>query len=172
MPRNMRRLIFVLQALCLVAMVALPLAQVAALLSPDAWRGAAFSGIAVSEPGAGRRAALLAVSLVPTAALLWALLSVWRLLACYGRGDIFGPRCSLLIRRAGQALLAFAALRLLTHPVLAVLLTAGNPPGQRAVALSVSHADLGLVLGGGLLLVIGWVMGRAADLAEDNAGFV
>ncbi|MGV6848762.1 MAG: DUF2975 domain-containing protein [Marinibacterium sp.] len=172
MPPHMHRLIGALQALTLAAIIALPVVLLWATLSPDVWQSILPPGVSAAQPATAQRLGLLAVSLLPAAALLWALVTIWRLFGRYRQGVIFGVECSRYIRRTGQALLMFAVLRLIAYPAQVVLLTAGNAPGERSLAVSISHADLGLVLGGGLLLVIGWVMGQAAQLAEDNAGFV
>ena len=56
--------------------------------------------------------------------------------------------------------------------LLSVVLTMGNPPGERALVLSFSSNELALLFLGGCLLVISWVMAESSRLADDNAQIV
>ena len=53
-----------------------------------------------------------------------------------------------------------------------MLASLANPPGERVLTISLEGADLGQVLAGGLMVVIGWAMREAAVVAEENRGFI
>ena len=40
------------------------------------------------------------------------------------------------------------------------------------LTIGIDGATAGFILAGGLLVAIGWVMGEAARVAEDNRGFI
>ncbi len=56
--------------------------------------------------------------------------------------------------------------------MLGLVLTWGNLPGQRILALSIGIDDYMIAALGGLVLAIGHVMTEAARLADDNRQIV
>ena len=114
----------------------------------------------------------LAVGLLPAIALLLALDLLRRLFARYRDGDVLTEGSAVLIRQAGKALLAVAALKIAVQPVQSVLLTWQSTPGSRQVSIGIGQAEIGFLLTAGLLTVIGWAMTEAAQIAEENRAFV
>lgn len=114
-------------------------------------------------PGTGR------VALLP---MIRALIEMKRRFARDSRGDILSQACACHILRIGQALVAAALPGVVTRALQGLALTYDNGPGHRMLALSLDGATAGFILAGGLLVVIGWVMGEAARVADDNRGFV
>ncbi len=117
----------------------------------------------------------VAVLAVGSFALIAAMAALWhmhRLLMCYQSGEAISPRTARIILRIGQSLLVAALMSILSVPIQTVLLTLHNPTGQRSVAIGIDTQDMGFVLAGGLLVLIGWVMREAVGLAEDNAAIV
>ncbi|MDJ0825208.1 MAG: DUF2975 domain-containing protein [Rhodobacter sp.] len=176
MPESnaVRRWSAVLQVLATVAMALLAVTVALALLVfdlPQALREAA--GL---EPGAqivpATRFAAAAVGAVPVLATIYALGHMSALFGLYAKGETLTPPCARHIRRIGAGLLAVAALQFLTRPAQVALVSLANPPGERVLAISLGSADWALVLAGGLLLTIGWVMGEAARIAEDHQAIV
>ena len=53
-----------------------------------------------------------------------------------------------------------------------LILTISNAPGERAISLSLSLAEFGFVIAGGLLVVIGRALVDAAKAVEETRGFV
>ena len=76
------------------------------------------------------------------------------------------------IRQIGLALLGLATLGVLRHTLSILALTSNNPPGQRALSVRLSSADIFLFFTAGLLITIGWAMSEATRIAEENKGFV
>lgn len=115
-----------------------------------------------------KRAGLLALMAVPLAAVLFGLWHVRLLFGTYERGEIFTIRAARHIRLAGLALAVNAIAAVIVHPVASVLLTYDNAPGARQLSLALGSDTYMLLLAGGLLIVIGWIMGEAARLADEN----
>lgn len=119
-----------------------------------------------------RRIAVAAISALPTLAMLYVLWQMHGLFTRYAKGETLSAACAGHIGRIGVGLLASAVLEVITRPAAIAVASLVNPPGSRVLAISLTSPDLALVLAGGLMLCIGWVMRDAARIAEDNAGFV
>jgi hypothetical protein len=53
-----------------------------------------------------------------------------------------------------------------------LLLTWGNPPGQRQLLIGISWDEYLSALLAGLLIAVAWAMPEAGRIEQDNAGFV
>lgn len=122
--------------------------------------------------GGASRLALVAGAWVALGAVLYTLWHMSRLFACYAGDAALTPSAAHALRHIGLGFLAQAAVGLLAHPVETLLLTLGAPSGQRMVSLAVSSADLGFVLAGGMMLIVGLVTSQAVALRAENEGFV
>ena len=107
-------------------------------------------------------AGLLTLRLLPG---LVVLASLYRLFRMNARGLIFTPANTAQIRRIGWALLAYAAVPLITH---ATLFAAGLSPV--AVKLEVRQIDAAVI--GIILFAIGHVMAFGGEIDRDREGFV
>ncbi|WP_157731147.1 hypothetical protein [Variovorax sp. HW608] len=70
------------------------------------------------------------------------------------------------------ALISFEVASILVQPLLAMVLTASNPVGERFIAIGVSSGSVMALVTGGVLRVLAWVMDEARKLEEDLAGTV
>lgn len=133
----------------------------------------ALTGGATQFPLAGAARwgfwALLALPLLLFLAGLW---QVRRLFESYARGQIFTLAAARTIRRAGVIALAIVPVQILVNTLSVLLLTAANPPGQRQLAIGVSSTELAVVVIGMTLIVMGWVMGEAVRISDENSQFV
>ena len=156
--------------------VAVPLAVLAALLTgaiDDALIRDHFAHLVLPDRFTALQwAAVALVAGAGVVLVLAILVNLRQLFDSYAQGDIHGRLPAIAIRRVGLGLFALCALRILGQTAIVLARTATNPPGSRTLAIALSSADLFLVLAAGLLIVIGWVLGSAADLAEENAGFI
>ncbi len=116
--------------------------------------------------------ALQAVVLILLLPPAYTLLQVRHLFTHFAEGRIFDPAPALAIRRTGIGMLAMVAGGILAKPLVTVLLTMGNPPGQRQVSVAVSADTYVLALFGGLMITLGWVLGEATRLSDENRQFV
>lgn len=172
MPR-LSRLAGWLYWLSTLSLIIFPIVVIASALWPELFD---ISGPAGQVPPAKPWTAIIwagiAVSLIPHAFTLMALVAMRQLFALYRGGDPLAPAAALLIRRIGANLLAAGVLGFLVMPLCTVLFTLSNPPGERMVAVGISNGDVGFVLVAGLMFLIGWSMTEASRVAEENKGFV
>lgn len=109
------------------------------------------------------------VSVVIAAYILW---NMRTLFGFYKSGETLSARCADQILRIGQGLLAVGIIGFLSNTVIVLLLTMANEVGTRTLAFTFTDGDIGFFLAGGLIVVIGWVMREAVQVAEENRGFV
>lgn len=107
-------------------------------------------------------AALLALRLLPG---LLILRSLMRLFGMYGRGEVFTARTTRHIRIIGWALMAYAAVPLITH---ASLFAAG----LSAVAIKLEVRQLDALVAGLIVLALARVVSFGCAIDEDRQGFV
>lgn len=119
-----------------------------------------------------RTARCLSAGWVAMLPLIWALVEIKGLFARCCRGDILSHENARHILRIMQALVAVALMGIVTRTLLGLALTCYDGAGQKMLAASPDGTTAGFMLAGGLLAAIGWVMGEAARVAEDNRGFV
>ena len=119
-----------------------------------------------------KRAGLLMLMTVPLAAVVFGLWHVRLLFGSYERGEIFTRAAARHIRLAGLAMAANVIATLIAYPLGSVLLTYDNPPGARQVSIAFGSNHYMLLLTAGLLIVIGWVMGEATRLSDENRQIV
>lgn len=103
---------------------------------------------------------------------MWGLWHLRRLFQGYAQGRIFTVEAAGRLRHCAWALLVSGAMGPLGVSALSLALSIGLAPGSRALVVGVSSNDLAMVLIGLIFLVIARIMGEAAHIAEDNAGFI
>ena len=113
-----------------------------------------------------------ALSLLPLALCWYGLWQLWRLFGHYAQGRALTTLAQQPLRRFAWALLLMAPAGPLFRAALGVVLTLGNPPGQRVLAIGISSNDYLLFLLGLVLLAIATVMAEAVRAAEENREFV
>lgn len=170
------RLATLLRRLCDTTLVALPLGIGAALLTgtlSEATLRAHYAHHVLPDRFTNLQwLGFLGLGAVGLGLVLWLVFRMRQLFDLYTQGDILGRAPARAVLRLGQGLLVLEGFRFVAGPLTVLILTLANPPGQRALAIAFGSADLFLFFAAGLLTVIGWVLTRAADIAEDNAGFV
>ncbi|MBM7067072.1 DUF2975 domain-containing protein [Actibacterium sp. 188UL27-1] len=117
-------------------------------------------------------AAYIAVFSVGLAILAIPLWHLHRLLARYALGETLSPACAQALRRIGQGLLAVAAFSFVSNTIDILILTALNASGERTLSIGIEDSDLALVLAGTVVILVGWVMGQAAEMADENRSFI
>lgn len=102
----------------------------------------------------------------------WLLVALKQAFERFRAGEVFSTQAAALVRTAGVAGLANALYLLVTPTVMTLLLTVNNPPGHRAIAVSLSSHQLFSLLMAVLLLVVGHVLALGTALDEDNKSIV
>ena len=171
---GIRKWAFVLNILSIVAMVVLAVSVGMGILFADLPADLRISaGLAPeTDPTRGLRLAIGLLGAFPVVAILYVLAQMSGLFQRYSQGETLTLACAAHIQRIGAGVIASAAFEVLVRPAQIALASLANPPGSRVLALSLESADFGLVLTGGLLLTIGWVMADAARIAQENREFV
>ncbi|WP_224816809.1 DUF2975 domain-containing protein [Hasllibacter sp. MH4015] len=113
-----------------------------------------------------------AIQVIGFAITLYILWQMRVLFGLYKSGEILSTRCAAVILRCGQALVTIGIFGVLSNTVIVLLLTLANETGDRTLAVQLSGGNAGFFLGGGLIVVIGWVMGEAVRIADENRAFV
>ncbi|MCY6379599.1 DUF2975 domain-containing protein [Hoeflea prorocentri] len=119
-----------------------------------------------------KRISLILLLALPLGVSLYGLWNIRMLFDCYARGEVFSPAPAAHIRNVGLAMLVNVVLTALVHSLGSLVLTLDNPPGTRQLSVTASSDTYLLLLLGGLLLVIGWVMQEAARISDENSRFV
>jgi hypothetical protein len=127
----------------------------------------ALKGVPVSLDLSTRLFAF-AASMAPIAVLLYLLHQAYALFDAFRLGNVFTLNAPIRLRRIGVCIVALAILRPLTATALGLILTWGNPLGQRILALSLSIDDYMIAALGGLVLAIGHVMTEAVRIADEH----
>ncbi len=123
-------------------------------------------------PNAGTALAVGIAGLLPLAALLFALWEMRGLLDRYRAGEILTPVCADHLVRLGVGLFALAILGVVAETLRTLAISWANPPGQRILAISFGTDQMGFLLAGAFLLVMGRAMRDAARVAAENEAFV
>jgi len=119
------------------------------------------------RPGWVATGLTVALGVVLVLPLLHMLVGMRSLFGNYRRGDILTEASARHILGIGRALVSLAVLKVVVPPIQLLLLTGGH-----VLSLSLDDNFLVFTLAGGFLVAIGWAMREAAELAEENRGFV
>lgn len=142
----------------------------------DAWipSVARQTGLQINLDGIGlmQHSLVILILLIPFGIAAYGLWRLQALFGLYARGLFFTePNIKALQSFAGT-LVASALASPLVSAFLSILLTWNNPPGQRALHISFGSQQGLLLLIGGTLWVITWIMCEAKKLADENAEFI
>lgn len=126
----------------------------------------------LSNLGPGRRLAGFAISFVPLACLVFALMAASRCFSAFAAGHFFGQGAIKNLRYFSLGLLASALLKPLAAAALSVLLSSDAPAGQHRLTLGLDSDTMLTLLAAGIIAVITWIMAEASALAEENEQFI
>jgi len=166
----------ILRGVTIAAMIVLPVTVLGGLfntpLVPAALNGT-LDGVAVSpDATSGQLITVVALNLISPLILLLTLNEMRKLFGAYVEGHVLTENSARLIQRIGQGFLALAVVPFVLRPIQTVLLTLANPPGERSLAIGLDSDMIFFALSGGLIMVIGWAMREASDVAAENKSFV
>ncbi|WP_108815613.1 DUF2975 domain-containing protein [Loktanella sp. Alg231-35] len=166
----------VLRGITIAAMVILPLTIVGGLfntpLVPEALNGTLDGAPVSPDATRGQLMTVVALNLIAPLILLLTLNEMRKLFGAYVEGQVLTENSARVILRIGQGFLALAVVPFILRPIQTVLLTLANPPGERSLAIGLDSDMIFFALSGGLIMVIGWAMREASDVAAENKSFV
>ena len=173
---RIRRVSRVMQSVCSLILIAVPLtlALVWSNFESLAPLSEVFGKMPIQPDSLTRLNLLLGflISLAGAAIVLYGVARLRRLFMLYGQGQVFTAETARCIRGFALAIMLHAAVSPIIGGLLSIVLTMNNPPGERALTISLSSHELALLFLGGCLLVISWVMVESSRLADDNAQIV
>jgi hypothetical protein len=114
----------------------------------------------------------LALSAPPLGLLIYLLMQAQAVFRGFASGLRFTDLVAVRVARIGWILIAKGCLMPLWRAAAGVVLTIGNPEGQRFLAIGISMDDVLWGIVGALLIAIGWTLREAARIAEENASFI
>jgi site-specific recombinase len=85
---------------------------------------------------------------------------------------VFVVEATNYLRRFAGRVAASVAVGMLCSTALSVVLTLGNPPGMRHVAIGVGSNEVFMLLFAGMVWLMAAVIGQGQSLAEENESFV
>ena len=170
------RLARILEYLTLVILLALPVVVVVRLVQvPPIPANASLlypQHAVAAELGPVAFGLALLTSAIVLVLIAVALLTLWRLLTTIRRGAALTLTAARQMRRFGVCLLVLAAVMPVMQMAQSVLLSFAAPEGERQVSLLIGSSEIGFLLAGGVMTLVGWAMADAARIAEENRGFV
>ncbi len=119
-----------------------------------------------------QHALAVCISLLPVAAMAYALVRAGQCFGGFVRGETFSLATVRHLRGFAAGLLVSSVAAMLAPTVIMVLLTLNAPAGGRTLALSLGSPQLLMLLFSGIVWQIGHAMTRAVELAEDNAQII
>lgn len=109
---------------------------------------------------------------VLAALALRAIAHAYGMFSDFSRGDVLTVATARRLRGIALMITVFSGAVPLLKTVLMLALTLANGPGERQLMIGIDVSDILLALLGGLLFTLAWAMEEAAQVAEDNRGFI
>ena len=108
-----------------------------------------------------------AASMLKGSAVMYAILILIKLFRLYENGVFFSSDNVSCFKKISTALIWWVIAGIVATPLISVILTMNNPPGQHVLALSFQSADFTALIVGGMLRVVAGVMENAHGLQEE-----
>lgn len=172
--RRIRRLAFVVRAMCLLGLLVIGTMPFIFWAQPDWVADVVLKQWAIVKIQLDMTSRLggLAGSLLPTAVSLFALWQMWSLFGCFARGELLAREPAQHLRRLGLALCTLAFAQPVGRTLSILALTWGNPKGERQLWMGLTSDHYLSLLFGLLLLALAQVLAEAARVADENREFV
>ncbi|MEM8986046.1 MAG: DUF2975 domain-containing protein [Pseudomonadota bacterium] len=175
-PRNILRLSRFLSVITLILMVATPVCIIAFwLIAPSDLISSsdAIGGTNLNFEMTGlKRIGAIVLSAVPLGITLYGLGQLRRLLGNFSRGAFFSADAVKALKRFSAACFYGGLAQILIRAAFSLLFTYDNPPGQKAVAISISSNDVFVLLFSGVFLLIASIMAEGRKIAAENAEII
>jgi Protein of unknown function (DUF2975) len=173
---RIQRISRLMQRICTVAIVLIPIAVVGMWATFEWWGPTHPDFAPIPEiPNTltlPTRLLAAAVGLLQASVAVFAVWRLRQLFALYAAGQIFTAGNARCLRHFAAAVCTFAIAKPITGALLSVVLTMNNPPGHRQLAITLGSSELTTLFIGCVFLVIAWIMGEAQALAEEQAEII
>jgi hypothetical protein len=164
-----------LELLCLLALIMLP------ILVPFAWMGdssalAQRANIAPSNIQNPIQTWQRVVGIVLTEIpVLLMCLGLWQVRKCFkefSKGDVFTNKAAVYLKKFSVWIMRSAFAALIVSTLLSSLLTLGNAPGSRIVAIGVSTEQVLLLFFSCVVWLMAEIIRQGQALAQENSSFI
>jgi hypothetical protein len=118
------------------------------------------------------RLAALAVELIPTSLVVWALLELHRLFRLYAASEVFSQAALRHLSRVATLMFCFVPISFVAEFPVTAALTWARGAGHREISMTLTSTDISFLFMAGVVLVIARVMAEARNMADENASFV
>jgi hypothetical protein len=108
------------------------------------------------------------VDLIPVILMELIIYFLIRLFTLYQRAEIFSLQNVKYIKNTGLTLLILQIVRPLGDGFLTAVLTMGNPPGHRYIAITVSGTNVSMMLTAFIIILVSWIMAEGCRLREEQ----
>lgn len=105
---------------------------------------------------------------IPLGIKLMVLYFLIKLFRLYEQHEFFSIKNVLYIRNAGYALLMLEIVKPFTDFLLGFILTSANPPGFRVATMTISDANIGVILTSLLIILTSWIMSEGCKLKDEQ----
>lgn len=110
----------------------------------------------------------LAASFITTGVVMACVYQLIRLFRFYEHAEIFTEGTVGCLRTLGRLLIGLFVAGIIQQPLLSVALTLQNPPGQRMLTFGLNSDNITVLLFGGVVVLITWVMDEGRKLQEEQ----
>ena len=111
-------------------------------------------------------------SLLPLGAVLFGTLTLKKLFSLYENAIIFSIDNVRCFRDLGYALMVWVLGDFIFTALISIVLTWGNPAGQREIVFQFNSTDISALIAGAILIVIARIMNEARVLEDEQAYIV
>ena len=108
------------------------------------------------------------LSSIPLGIKLMVLYFLIKLFRLYEQHEFFSIKNVLYIRNAGYALFILQIIKPFADFLLGFILTSGNPPGFRVATMTISDANVGVILTSMLIILSSWIMSEGCKLKDEQ----
>ncbi|HYW57850.1 MAG TPA: DUF2975 domain-containing protein [Polaromonas sp.] len=119
-----------------------------------------------------QRSLAVALGMTPVLCASYGLVCAMRCFSGFSQGEYFSLRTVRYLRGFAAGIFASVVAGFFASMLISVVLTAGAPAGQKALAFGLGSNELLTLLFAGMVWQIAAVMAKAVALAEENAQFV
>lgn len=112
------------------------------------------------------------VAIIPAALFMIALWQTRSLFGHYRRGEMFTGQIPGILVRLGYLAIGATLAGVLARTLVTILLTLGNPPGQRHLAIGISSTEVFGLIVGFLFFCFAQVARESRRIADENEGFI
>lgn len=112
------------------------------------------------------------LSMLTMLVLVFGISHLRRLFILFRNGEFFSESSARHLHIFGMTLFISALLKPVLSAALSVILTMGNPPGQKTLCIEFGSREISMVFIAGTILAITWILREGQKLATENAEFV